>query len=516
MRTGSVLSPRVFALISGSACFIWAFLAWLSVKPNQDILADAIQVQSLLVDPRIVLSFPGQKHAGPVEYPFQLLAELVFPGNFYAHTFPRVVFAFLTGFFTAKLFMALFPNARQWAFLTSVAIGPAIIHGLSGPEGNSVGVWWLVGNYSTSWLLVVIGAFLLIKAVAKESTWLTLSAGIIVGLGFFAHPNIIILIFPLGALTLLVVRPRLIQLVLVTFGFAIGVIPALISYFFFTGNNTWDPSRVPFFVVDFYLNALGLNGIPEYISVVLPYGFGLPTSQFLLSGSIQSFITWVLVIGIIAISLIGWIQAAIRKHWPSPIVLISTAWVSAIFGIVLFVTFVDTVWFYATSLSIMLWLTIGSLPTEVKPRSVALLLTCVLLLLEGVSTISHNWKYLSGISENVANKATYQKELQETSATLHGEGVEVLFGSYLDVIPIAYGSSYALRPISVRYNRFPLTETEADLSYLTAFKLSPGDSWSIEAQQIVNSECDFQRSVTSVTGDFQLYLCPGGAISKPR
>jgi len=76
------LSPRNFAIFAGLACSSWAFLAWLSVIPNQDILADAVQVQPLFTDPGIVLSFPGQKHAGPIEYPFQLLAESVAPGNF--------------------------------------------------------------------------------------------------------------------------------------------------------------------------------------------------------------------------------------------------------------------------------------------------------------------------------------------------------------------------------------------------------------------------------------------------
>jgi hypothetical protein len=177
---------------------------------------------------------------------------------------------------------------------------------------------------------------------------------------------------------------------------------------------------------------------------------------------------------------------------------------------------VDTVWFYANSLSIMLWLTIGALPSEVTPRSTALLLTWVLLLIEGGSTLTHNWSYLTKFPENFAAKAEYQQVLQQTSDKLQDEGVEVIFGSYLDVIPIAYGSSYALRPISVRYNRFPLTDTEQRDSYLTAFKLSPTDPWSQEAQEIVQSKCDFERSTSTVSGDFQLYMCPGSELSKPQ
>jgi hypothetical protein len=82
-------------------------------------------------------------------------------------------------------------------------------------------------------------------------------------------PNVIILTIPLETLTLLTIRVKVEDLAFLVFGFALGIIPSLISYFFFVGNNTWGPSRVPFFVRDFYLDALELNGIPDYISVVL-------------------------------------------------------------------------------------------------------------------------------------------------------------------------------------------------------------------------------------------------------
>lgn len=59
----------LFELAAGAACAAWAFAAWLTVVPNQDMLADGVQVQRLLQDPRIVLAFPGQKHGGVLEYP---------------------------------------------------------------------------------------------------------------------------------------------------------------------------------------------------------------------------------------------------------------------------------------------------------------------------------------------------------------------------------------------------------------------------------------------------------------
>lgn len=477
------------------------------------MLADAVQVQSLFSDPRIVLSFPGQKHAGPVEYPFQLLAEFIAPTNFYIHTFPRVIFAFLTGFFTAKLFLGLFPHAKHWGFLASVAVGPAIIHGLSGPEGNTVGVWWLVGNYDTSWLLVVLGTLLFIKGARNETQWLIPIAGVVTGLGFFAHPNIIILLIPLGTLTFLILRPKISSAILLVLGFGLGIIPSLISYTFYSGNNTWDPSRVPFFVREIYLNSLGLNGIPDYISVVLPYAFGLPSSQFFLSGSVQSAITWVVLLAFTITAIVGWIHAVVRRNWPDKIVLLCTTWLAAALGIMFFVTFVDTVWFYATSLSILFWITVGALPNVVKPRLLAISLTSLVLFIEAISMFSHNWSYLTSIPQNIVKKVSYQNDLRETAAQLQTSDVEIVYGSYLDVIPVSYGSSFGLQPISVRYNRFPLTPRELELEHVVAINADPTDSWGEEALQIVQSDCEFRNQSEAKLFTYKIYVCTGNAIS---
>ena len=512
-RSKRRLSNRGFALLAGLSCSLWAFLAWLAVIPNQDMLADAVQVQSLFSDPRVVLSFPGQKHAGPIEYPIQILAEAIAPGNFYLHTFPRVFFAFFTGFFTAKLFLNLFPKAHHWAFLMSIFIGPTIIHGLSGPEGNRVGNWWLVGNYDTSWLLVVIGAYLFTRST-KTGGWRILIAGLLIGLGFFAHPNVSILIIPLGILVLLITRPTIKQIFQLAGGFIIGILPAVISYLFFTGNNTWDPSRIPFFVRDIYLNSLGLNGIPDYTSVVLPYAFGLPPSQDFISSSVQSAITWTLVLSVIAVALTGWLLALRRRKWPKNIVLISTAWCGVIFSIMLFVTFVDTVWFYATSLSVLFWITIGALPTAISPKWLAMSITSALLVLEGTSMVTHNWAFYKDLPTNIEIKKQYQSEIMSQANALRDKGVQVVYGSYLDVIPISYASSFDLRPISVRYDRFPLTGSALSQTYKTAVNANPIEPWGEEGLLNARMGCTEIEKVSAGAQQYLIFLCPGSALSK--
>ena len=191
-----------FALTSGGICFIYAFIAWLTVVPNQDILADGIQAQSLLVNPRLVLAFPGQKHGGPLEYPFTILGDWIAPGNYFSNGAVRPVLAFLTGFVVAKLFLKLFPKSPKWGFLAAVAVGPTIMHGMLGPEGNPVGVWWLQPNWDVAWLLVAAGA-LVVTGLNTTSKSKSVVAGLLISLGFYAHPAIVLLIVPLIFLTLM-------------------------------------------------------------------------------------------------------------------------------------------------------------------------------------------------------------------------------------------------------------------------------------------------------------------------
>ena len=256
----------------------------------------------------------------------------------------------------------------------------------------------------------------------------------------------------------------------------------------------------------------GLNGIPDYISVVLPYAFGLPPSQNFISGPAQSAVTWLLVLAVIVIATTGWIMAIRTRTWPRDIVLISTAWCGAIFGIVLFVTFVDTVWFYATSLSILFWLSIGALPSSFTPRWLALTITVTLLAIEGISTYTHNHNFFSQLPSEIRNKSEYQSAVQLQAEGLLENGVQVIYGSYLDVIPIAYASSFELRPISNRYNRFPMDDVELSVIYTTAVRLSPTDLWGQESLEIAQDSCVQLREISIESESFGIFECSGEDI----
>lgn len=519
-----------FSAAAGLLCFAWAFLGWLTVIPNQDILADGIQAQSLLTDPRIVLAFPGQKHGGPLEYPFTVLAEWLAPGNYFANAAIRPVLAFITGFLVAELFLTLFPKTPKWAFLTAVAVGPTIIHGMLGPQGNPVGVWWLQPNWDMAWLFVTAGALVITrsaKAATKDerttqSRWLVPAlGGLLVGLGFFAHPAISLLIVPLLTLVLLLTRPRLTTLAIAAAGAAIGVLPAAVSYVVNSKVNTWDPSHGAFIAVSYYREmggaVLGLTGIPDYMMALLPYGIGLAPSQLLLSGTAQSVIMWAFVV-VIAISAAVAIISAIRNHRAlSPGGATAAAWLVAMVTMFAFITFVDPVWIYSSGLAILFWLSIGALPsffTRPRLRPLGTATTAVLLAVVALSTISHNAAFYSDIPARITAKATKMDEQQAIARALEDAGATVVFGSYYDAIPVGYASGGRLRTITNHYNRFPLTEAERQAETITVgVNTAPTDPWGDEAMTTMAEQCAPSGATPSPSaGSFAIFECPPAAL----
>jgi len=161
----------------------------------------------------------------------------------------------------------------------------------------------------------------------------------------------------------------------------------------------------------------------------------------------------------------------------------------------------------------MFWITLGALPTVIKPRVLAIGLTCALLVLEGVSMVTHNWAFYRNLGDNISTKLEYQNQIQETAQILTDAGASIIYGSYLDVIPIAYGSSNDLHPISFRYNRFPLSSSEASQIFSVAIKAQPSDPWGEESLAIVQSSCSPTGEISAVATKYELYECLGSDIS---
>ena len=380
----SLLRRNWFPISSGLLCFAWAFMAWLTVIPNQDLLADGIQVQSLLQDPRVVLSFPGQKHGGVIEYPFNILAEWIDPGNYFLHSAIRPIFAFLTGFFAARLYLTFFAKAPRWSFLLAVAVGPTVLHGLAGPEGNPVGVWWLNANYDLAWLFVILGFWLLGREVTPAPfpsskvprSWMFLVSGVVIGLGFYQQPTSIMLIIPMAVLFLLRFRIELRQLLILLFGGAIGILPSIFSYFF-APVTTWNPSHFPVFQPQLAIASLGLDGIPNYVVALLPSALGFGPAATSAAARLQTIVTALFLAVMLVCAAIGIVAAIRRRGRVTDGAAIAVTWLAVAAGIILFGIFVDPVWFYSAHLAIILWMTIGLIPLVLRLAKLGVLITWV-------------------------------------------------------------------------------------------------------------------------------------------
>lgn len=515
-----------FPIAAGLLAFGWALLAWLTVFPNQDILADAIQVQSVLADPRLVWSFPGQKHAGPLEYPYSLLAEWLAPGNYYVLSAVRPVLAFATAALAALLFRRLFPSAPRWAFLAAVAVGPSILSGMLGPESNPVGVWWLQPNWDMAWLLVVAGSYVAarVSALAGEQSgqqrrrqiWGMALAGLLIALGFYAHPAISLLILPMLVLVALRLPFRPWMTLPFVAGGVVGVIPAAISYVVNSGAiNTWDPSHGPMINVPLYVAALGLGGNPDYMLAVLPYAWGLTPLSTVIPPVGQSLAMWLLLIAAIAVAAIAVDRAIRNRRRVSLLGALAIAWLAAMAGIVLFATVVDPVWIYSSGLAILWWITVGALPKAIPWRKVGAILAGLAILVSGASTLAHNSARLTSIPSHITETAERHAQLDRLADALVAGGVEVIYGSYYDVIPIGYASDYRLRTISSTYNRFPAQEGEFGEIVRLAISTEPTDPWGTEALLGVREQCDLVDEADAALASLAVYDCPVAVLSDP-
>lgn len=214
-----------------------------------------------------------------------------------------------------------------------------------------------------AWLFVTAGAYLVAQElsgievsvrVPRKSLILLAVGGLLVGLGFFAHPAITILISPLLVLVLLRFRVSVQLAVVCIVGAIVGVIPSAISYLVNSGSiNTWDPSHGPIINVPLYGAALGINGNPDYMLALLPFAVGLSPSGTFIPPVAQSLLMWFFLVLLVAVTAIGVDRAWRNRTRPTPATAIAFAWLVAALAIIGFSTLIDPVWIYATGLSVL-------------------------------------------------------------------------------------------------------------------------------------------------------------------
>lgn len=511
--TGSLISTRVLRLSSGAICGVWALWNWLTVIPGADVLAEAISVQKLLQNPNWVLTYPGQNYGGTIEYPFLILSEWIFPHNPYALTLWRVLFAFLIGFLAAALFSKLFPQGRRWIFLLAVAAGPAVLHGRTGPAENEVGSIWLNSIYPFSWLLALLGAYLILNSFnqdanrSKRASVVRLLGGTLVGLGIYEQPTTFLLALALLALVLFRTRGSFRQWIFASVGIAVGLVPMLLAAGPMKSVTTGTPAHFPTPTVHTAFRALGLTGEDDSFNSVLPNSLGLSAGESLVGGFVNQLLLC-LWLTLIAIGLVYSIIAR-RTSDTSVIRALSVSWLLVILGIVALDSVMETVWFYGAGLSVLLWISLGAL-SALNPKWLTLTFCLGYVAVLFVASLGHSQGHLRAIGSETVAKHNVVAAAVRDSQSLTEARIQYVFGSYLDVISIGYYSSGSIRAISNHYDRFPLTPLEkSGGSIVVAVNSTPSDPWGVEALEKVENSCSpLNREVILTSGSYRSFRCP--------
>jgi hypothetical protein len=203
-----------------------------------------------------------------------------------------------------------------------------------------------------------------------------------------------------------------------------------------------------------------------------------------------------------------------RRERPSAGTALALAWCAAFAAMIMFATFVDPVWFYATSLAVLFWITVGALPQVASARQAGLVASGVLLVVAAFSTVVHNWSFYSGFGAQVAAKRQNLSDIAEAARQIEATGAHYVYGSYYDVIPIGYASNYGLRTITSTYDRFPLDEEERrQRDLVVATKMDPVEPWGETALANVQLACAATGTVVQTPrGPYGIFECPPSAI----
>jgi hypothetical protein len=173
------------------------------------------------------------------------------------------------------------------------------------------------------------------------------------------------------------------------------------------------------------------------------------------------------------------------------------------------------VWIYSSGLAILWWITVGALPKAIPWRKVGAILAGLAILVAGASTLAHNSARLTSIPSHIAETAERHAQLDRLADALVAGGVEVIYGSYYDVIPIGYASDYRLRTISSTYNRFPAQEGEFGDVVRLAISTEPTDHWGTEALLGVREQCELVDEADAALASLAVYDCPVAVLSDP-
>ena len=501
-------TAATFAVLLG-----WSFLAYLTIRVDSDIVAEAIQVQRWLQNPTLVLSYPGQYYGGVLEYPLIAIAESLAPGQVYALTALRILYLPMVGALAVYSTHLLFPRWRMWPFAAAVAAGPAVLHGMMP----------IKDLYPFAWLLGMAGTALALRAWQRSSpAWVPALAGVLAGMAVYQHPTTALLVLPLAAAGMVRWAPGLSRLVWWGAGFLIGLIPLFLARFGQSDTYlAYVPQRqgLPNLPGAFGLTAAG------WPTAIVPNGWGVQhtnLNDLQFPNWLQYGINAVLAVFIITSTVLA-VRALFARRVgerSSDRTVIYAMWSTALIVLIAIVIAVPPVFFYGSALAVAAWITIVAGWNAVWSH-VGRVIAGVVVVLAAITSAGSIIALNPPLPGAIGFKNAQAQEVRDVATAIEDSGIPIVFGDYWETLPIAYASSGAVFPVTVPVSRFEFPTSfqgAVRVAVPTGYTaLPPGlTRWgSAEtAVGIADAECiRLPRDVVEGPAPVRVYECPASVFT---
>ena len=509
-------SPAAPLVVIVLALFAWSLHAYLTVWVDADVIAEAIAVQRWLSDPGLVLTYPGQRYGGVLEYPLVALAELIAPGSPYGFTLIRVLYLPFVGFAMAQSLRLLFPSVSLWPFAAAAAIGPAVLHGMMA----------IKDLYPLSWVLGSAGAWLVTRSVVRghASRSGAIVGGLLVGLAAYEHPTSLLLTVPFLAAVLLV-RPGALRSVAWS---AVGVLPGLALLVI--AAVTADPDSIVYDPASAtgsnIWTAFGLSLEPNaWARAMVPNGWGVQSTDlnyYLFALLPQFVINVVLFLGLlVAVAVV--LRSIVRRrrgHALGERAFLGAVWTTVLIEVIVLASVIPANFFYGAALAPLVWLTLELLPAALPQRSGWVAVGLVLALMF-VTTLGTFLALQPKLKDAVWFKQQRVNQVAAVADELTAAGITIVVGDYWETLPIMHASDGGVHAVTPGTDRFPLPSSVASVEQIVAvpdgrLALPIGlGAWpgAAPVRALVESRCDSVMSPAGLPAGFTTFRCVPTALA---
>jgi hypothetical protein len=422
---------RVFPILAAFLGGAQATYMWLTHFPSADNLIETIAAQLYLQMNVRYWYYPGQAHGGLLELPLQVLLLKFSSNNILVAPTSRIIFAMLSSYFLAKIYMLITPRGNNAIFMIALFLAPSLLRDL----------WMFGGGYSLSWALQLGAVYLLLKLPTQRNLCLS---GLLVSLSFYEQPTSLLLF--------LVFIPFIFSKIDFKFNhylfFVMGFLPVfLISIFLRASisNIVYSPISETI-KTHRILGSLGLkngeNGNPSLIHNAI----GLANGPGRI-GALSILLVWI--IYLIAVFFV--LRKGIAPHLRN----LGFSWLLASLGLSVLTSIVVTdSWFYGLSFCLFIPLAVAAIISSLPKKSLQVMCISGLVLnfflipsalsTNGFSNIADSHRIVTNHSSNLSAFANNLLQLK----------VEYIYGTYDEVYPVMAASKSQIFGIPKTFNRF--------------------------------------------------------------